>query len=280
MLCVICYLIVGFLGLCVGSFLNVLILRLPKNKKITGRSYCLYCKKKLRWYELVPVFSYIFLRGKCYSCKKKISLEYTLVEVLTALFFIFITWQISNLAMKQFSNEAMNLIFWFFFSSILIVIFFTDLKYYIVPDKIIFPAIGLAILYQIFNIFNFDFLAEDWFISGGKFQTFKPFLISLLTGFCASLFFFFLVLITKGKGMGFGDVKIAGFMGVLLSFPNIIVALALAFFSGSVVGLILVAMKKKTMKSEVPFGCFLAPSTFIAFFWGSQLISLYWRILL
>lgn len=270
------YIFVFLLGLCVGSFLNVLISRIPQKKKISGRSHCPKCKKKLRWYELVPVFSFLFLRGRCLHCKKPISWQYPLVELSTAIFFVLSFWQL--LARTNFQLSLMlliNFLFWIFFVSVLIVIFVSDIKYYIVPDKIIFPAIIVAFLYQIFKVFEANNLEPSL-----NPITLKPFFYALIAGFGAALFFFTLVVITKGKGMGLGDVKIAAFMGLLLSLPNIFVALLLAFFSGSVLGLILIALKKKNLKSEVPFGCFLAPATFITFFWGAKLISWYFSLII
>lgn len=273
------FLILFFLlGLCVGSFLNVIILRLPKGRKIRGRSQCPFCKKKLSFKELIPVLSFIFLKGKCSSCKKPISLQYPLIELFTGVSFSFIFWHFyQSFKIQPSSFYFLDFIFWLFFVSVLIVIFMTDLKFYIVPDKVIFPAIFGAIIYQLLRVFAIN----GWKIKNVlKASTWQPFFLALFSGFCASLFFLSLVILTKGKGMGLGDVKIAGFMGALLSFPNIIVALVLAFVVGSLVGLILIVLGKKTLKSEVPFGCFLAPATFVAFFWGQNLINFYWRIFL
>jgi prepilin signal peptidase PulO-like enzyme (type II secretory pathway) len=268
------------LGLCVGSFLNVLILRLPKKKKISGRSRCPYCKKKLSFKELIPVLSFVFLGGKCSSCKKPISLQYPLVELFTGLSFSFLFWQFYQSFKAQSSSPillTLDFLFWLIFASFLIVIFMTDLKFYIVPDKIIYPAIFFAILYQFLKVFAL----KNWQLKEVlKITSWQPFFISLFSGFCVSVFFLSLVILTKGKGMGLGDVKIGAFMGILLSYSNIIVALVLAFLSGSVVGLILIVLRKKTLKSEVPFGCFLAPATFVAFFWGQNLINFYWKLFL
>ena len=272
---IILYVFIFFLGLCVGSFLNVIILRVPRGKKIKGRSFCPHCKKKLNWYELIPFFSFIFLRGKCSSCKKSISLQYPVIELLTAIIFVLVSWQIIQKSLELNIVVAIDVFFWFLFSSFLIIIFTTDLKFYIVPDKVIYPAILVALFYQSFKLLELNNWQIIWSLEG-----LKPFLSAVLSGVGASLFFLFLVLMTKGKGMGLGDVKIAIFMGVLLSFPNIIVALFLAFLGGSMIGLILVALKKKNLKSEVPFGCFLAPATFVAFFWGSQLINWYYNLFL
>lgn len=251
-------------GLCIGSFLNVLIDRLPKGESILGHSYCPHCHKTLEWYELVPVLSFIFLRGKCSKCNKPISWQYPIIEILTGLLFLLI-FNFSTLLGINLSNgiNLQNLILLccqLLIVSCLVVIFMTDLKYMIVPDEIIYPAIGISIIYQVIN----------WQI--GKLSNWH---YPLIAGLGAALFFLFLILVTKGKGMGFGDVKIVAFMGFFLSFPNILVALCLAFFSGALVGIFLIAFRKKTMKSEIPFGCFLAPATLITLFFGGQIIEWY-----
>ncbi|MDD5552171.1 MAG: prepilin peptidase [Candidatus Pacebacteria bacterium] len=269
------YLFIFLLGLCVGSFLNVLILRLPKGKKAKGRSYCPKCKKKLRWHELIPLFSFIFLCGKCSRCKKPISFQYPLVEFLTGLFFVLNSWQIIKTSGVLNFETIIEILFWFFFLGVLIVIFSTDFKFFIVPDRVIYPAILVAFSYQVFKFFSLN----NWKPSF-TFGALRPVFTSVFAGAISALFFFSLILLTKGKGMGLGDVKIAAFMGILLSFPNIFVALFLAFFSGSVIGLILIILKRKKLKSEVPFGCFLAPATFIAFFWGTNLITFYYNLFL
>ncbi|MGB4254086.1 MAG: prepilin peptidase [Minisyncoccales bacterium] len=267
------YIFIFIFGLCVGSFLNVLIDRLPKGESIFGRSYCNHCHKTLEWYELVPVLSFIVLRGKCSKCKKPIPLQYPLVELATGglflLIFIFFTPFDVNLSnetiFSTFNFQNLLLLFCqLFIASCLIVIFMSDLKYMIVPDEIVYSGMVIALIYQFSN----------W-----KMGQLPEWHYPLLAGIGPALFFLFLILITKGKGMGFGDVKIAAFMGFFLSWPNILIALLLAFFSGALVGLILIATKKKGMKSEIPFGCFLAPATLIALFWGEELISWYMSII-
>lgn len=263
MLSLLCYFFLGLLGLCIGSFLNVLIDRLPKDEKISGRSYCPYCKKKLAWHELIPIFSFIFLKGKCSSCKKTISLQYPLVELATGILFSF-----TGYSLQFITWESQNFLVLFFLLclvSCLIVIFFTDLKYYIVPDEIIYFAIGTAFFYQIYQAYNTN--------------QFNNLINPFLSAIGAGIFFLSLVFLTKGKGMGLGDVKISAFMGIFLSFPKILVALFLAFSFGSMIGLILVLLKKKGLQSKVPLGCFLAPATFIAFFWGEKMVDWYLNIL-
>ena len=262
-----CCVLSGLLGLCIGSFLNVLIDRLPKKERITGRSYCPYCKKKLAWYELIPLFSFIFLGGKCSSCKKPISLQYPLVEFATGILFALTTCssssQLSTFNLQNFLVLCCLLLI----ISCLIVISVSDFKYYIVSDEIIYPAIFLALVYQIIS--NIQYLISD---SCNLLSTIQ---YPLLSALGAAAFFLLILLVTRGKGMGIGDVKISAFIGLFLSFPNILVALFLAFFSGSVIGLILVALKKKKLKSKLPLATFLAPATYIAFFWGERIIEWY-----
>jgi len=266
------YIFIFIFGLCIGSFLNVLIDRVPKGESIFGHSYCPHCHKTLKWYELVPILSFIFLKGKCSKCKKPISLQYPLIELTTGILFVFTTYEM--LLQRGITDEAFLGIIsplWFatigcllFIVSCLIVIFMSDLKYMIVPDEIVYSGIGVSFIYQFINWKSGQLL--DWK---------EP----LFSGIGAALFFLLLILLTKGKGMGFGDVKIAAFMGVFLSWPNILIALLLAFFSGALIGLILIAIKKKGMKSEIPFGCFLAPATFVSLFWGEALVNWYFNIL-
>ena len=152
-----------------------------------------------------------------------------------------------------------NLLFWFYIASVLIIIFVYDLKHYIIPDKVLFPAIAITFLYQIFT----------------KFDLIVNFLIAAVI---ASGFFLTIFLISKGRWMGFGDVKLAVLMGFLLGVPNVMAALFLAFFFGAIISLILLVFHKKKLKSEIPFGPFLILGTFLAMLWGQQIILWYFNI--
>lgn len=249
--------IIFIFGLLVGSFLNCVIYRLEEGKSfLKGRSFCPKCKHTLIWRDLVPVFSFAALLGKCRYCKTKISWQYPLVELATALLFL----TSYNLVGGDGSLSGIGAtIYLLIISSFLIVIFVFDLRNLIIPDAVIFPAIILAFLYDILflrlNISNF-----------------------LYSAFGAVLFFLAIFLISRGKWLGFGDVKLALFMGLVLGFPNILVAMFLAFFIGAIIGLGLIARKKKTLKSELPFGPFLITGTFLALFWGKELISWYFNL--
>ena len=256
------YILIFILGLVIGSFLNVVIFRLKKHESIfKKRSHCLFCKKQLSWYELIPLFSFIVLLGKCKKCKKHISWQYPLVEFFTGLIFVLIFHFLFS-----FFNDFIDfrfyisLAFWFIISSFLIIVFVYDLKHYLVADIIIYPAIIITFLYRIFQAFEFkDFDLLNY----------------LGAALIAGGFFLAIILISKGKWMGLGDVKIGFLMGLVLGLPLIFVALFLAFLIGAVISVILLILKKKKLKSEIPFGPFLVLATMISLFFGEFLINWY-----
>ncbi len=269
------YLSIFIFGLLVGSFLNCVIYRLETEKSfLKGRSFCPHCKTTLEWFDLIPVLSFFWLRGQCRYCGEKISWQYPLVELATALLFTQIfTFQIST-SNQIFIIQTLNIIYYLTIAAFLIIIFVYDLKHYIIPDKVIYPAIVIALIFILqFAIFNqFTFLSA---FGGEIFTEANIFQSSILSAFGAALFFLAVVLITKGKGMGIGDIKLAFLMGLILGWPNILVALFLAFFLGAVSGIFLILFKRKTMKSEVPFAPFLIIGLFLSLFFGDRIINWY-----
>jgi len=260
------YFFVFLFGLIVGSFLNCLIYRLESNKSfLFGRSFCPHCQHILSWSDLVPLLSFLILKGKCRYCQKKISWQYPLVELATGLLFSL------PFILTYFTYDRLpfmsSLIFYWIMSGFLIVIFVYDLKHYLIPDKIINPAIVLAFFY---NVFHSIFIVRN----------FKPFLESLGSAVGAGIFFLTFVLISRGKWMGEGDIKLAFLMGLILGWPKILISLFLAFFIGAIIGIGLIILAKKTLKSEIPFGPFLATGTFLAMFFGEKLIALFFNFLL
>ncbi|MBU4299044.1 prepilin peptidase [Patescibacteria group bacterium] len=257
------YFFIFLLGLTVGSFLNSIIERLSKNETfLSGRSYCPGCKHILNWQDLIPIFSFLILRGKCRYCSQKISWQYPLVELTAGILFVLIMnyeLRITNYELLNFET-ILNSLFLILTSCFLIIIFVYDLKHYIIPDKIVYPAIAAAL------IFNFEFLISKQFLI---------FNYLILSAVGSAAFFLFIVLISRGKWMGLGDVKLAFLMGLFLGWPKILVALFLAFFIGAIIGLGLIALGKKGLKSEVPFGPFLVSGTFIALFWGQEIVRWY-----
>ena len=255
------YIFIFFFGLTVGSFLNSIIYRLStgaphqllfKNEGGLSRSFCPHCQHQLSWQDLIPIFSFLILRGKCRYCQKPISWQYPLVELATGVIFL----SVFNI------HNIITTCFFFLVSCFLIIIFVYDLKYYLIPDKIIYPAIATALLYNV--LYSYFILRTSDFI-----------LNTIYAAFGAAIFFLSIVLISRGKWMGVGDIKLAFFMGLFLGFPNILVALFLAFFIGAIIGVGLIMTGKKALKSEVPFGPFLVAGTFMAMFWGENIINWY-----
>jgi len=237
------------LGLAVGSFLNVLIDRLPKDESvIKGRSYCERCKKPLRWYDLIPLVSFLLLKGKCRYCRSPISWYYPVVELTTGLLFLAVIFFIGGFTINIIT--IITIIYYLTIISGLIVIFFTDLKYGIIPDKIVFSSIIVSIAYLFIN--HQSLIINHFFAGIGAF-----------------LFFFLLYLVTRGRGMGFGDVKLAFFLGLFLGWPKVVVAFYIAFLTGAVVGCILILWgKKKFSGGTIPFGPFLVLGGIISLFWA------------
>jgi len=245
--------LVIFLGLAAGSFLNVVIYRLHVEKNfLKGRSYCPHCKHSLGIIDLVPIFSFIFLRGKCRYCQKKISWQYPLVEISTVLIYLLLYLKFG--LSKEF-------IVYLIYSSFLIIIFVYDLRYYLILDKVTIPAIIIAFLGGLF-VLNITFFSLIWGALG------------------AAVFFLLQLAISKGRWIGGGDIRMGFLMGVMLGWKGLIMALVLAYFIGALVGICLVVVKKKRMSSEIPFGTFLSLATVIVILYGDEIFNWYWYSLL
>ena len=263
------YLAIPLFGLVMGSFLSCIIYRLQTGESfLKGRSFCPHCRHELSWQDLIPIFSFLILKGRCRYCRKPISWQYPLVELATGIIFLLIVWNLEFGICLEFG--IWNLLFYLLISCFLIIIFVYDLKHYIIPDAVIYPAIAIAFLYQLFRMLNF----VNWNLFG-IWNVESGILRPISSAFLASLFFLAIVFLSQGKWMGLGDVKLAFLMGLFLGFPNILVALFLAFFIGAIIGIGLIISGKRTLKSEVPFGPFLITGTFIALFWGNQITNWY-----
>ncbi|MDP3093949.1 MAG: prepilin peptidase [bacterium] len=260
------YLFVFVLGLTIGSFLNCLIYRLETGQGfVSGRSFCPSCRHLLGWKDLIPVLSFILLKGRCRYCKKKISWQYPLVEILTGLIFLLI-FNFSAFA-QDFGGQAIfqfsNLVYLLVISSLLIVVFVFDLKHYLIPDEIIYSAIVVSGIWYLVSSIIFGLYTKYEILN------------TIYSSFGVALFFWLIHYLSQGRAMGFGDVKLAFLMGLLLGFPKILVALFFAFSTGAAIGLGLMVFKKKTLKSELPFGPFLAAGTLFALFLGTRVFNLY-----
>jgi len=266
------YLFIFLLGLCVGSFLNVVVYRetqeicdrdsdrdLRKHLPswIFGKSYCDNCKKKITWHDNIPLLSFLFLKGRCRFCGKKISLQYPLFEILTAVEFVWIYWLLTRLSFfgrwEGFYSLAL-LIYWFFIFSVSLAIALVDFKIGIIPDALLLPAIFASFL-RLFITGQWHFLA---------------------TAFLTSAFFLFLFLVTRGKGLGFGDVKLGFLIGLVLGWwQRALVAVFLAFLTGAAVGVTLILMGKKKRKEAIAFGPFLLGGMLAAKIWGDVIWEYY-----
>lgn len=245
-------LIIILFGLAWGSFLNVVIYRLPRGKSIIKpSSSCPHCGTKIRWYDNIPLISFLLLRGKCRACRKAISLVYPLVEILTAGSFLILYLNYS-LSTHFFASAI--------FTCGLIVLGFIDFQHQILPDHLTIPLFLLA---SIYGIFRSDFGLKQ--VLAGAF---------LGSGFLLMVYAIYF-LIKKKEGLGTGDIMLMLGIGAFLGIKGTILTLILATFAGALVGLLLLLGQKKGWQFALPFGSFLAPAAFVSLVWGNKIISWY-----
>lgn len=246
-------LIIFLFGLALGSFLNLLGGRLPRGEDVLfSRSHCDHCKKVLRWYELIPVISYLVQSGRCRRCHTPLSFTYPLVEIITGLGLTILYRQVGLISVPL-------LIFsWMIFAG-LVVITVSDWKYEIIPDSMI--------VLLILSAFGYRFLTNTLTVQ------------EVISATATALLFYLLWLATNGRGMGFGDVKLSLALGLLLGYPLIVVAVYCAFLTGAGSGVILILAGKKGLKSHISFGPFLIFGTLVALVWGERLLVIWQRLL-
>lgn len=240
-------------GLIIGSFLNVVVCRLNLAQSLLGRSNCPQCKNKINWYDNIPLLSFIILKAKCRNCQGKISWQYPLVEFFTGVVFLLVgKYFFSPLDIETWISTFYYLSIF----SLLLVIFVYDWNYMEIPMIVFWIATGFAVLFSIFSDW-LNFIPQLGIWNLGIFS-------GMVGGIAAFLFFFILVSVSKEKWMGMGDAYLAFLAGFVVGFPRIFLVLVLAFFIGSVCSIILLAMKKKTMKSQVPFAPFLVSAIILS----------------
>lgn len=259
------YLFIFFFGTFIGSFLNVLIDRPARGETVFwGSSHCEKCNHKLVWNDLIPLWSYIRLGGRCRYCRSPIPFWLPLVELATGLMFVLITCFFSPLSGELSLINIATLLHYYLVGSLLLVIFFSDLKYHLIYDSIVYLAIGVTLLYHLFCFFMPNVLPITHYA--------LPITNYLFSALLSAAFFSLLYAlgpkIFRQDTMGLGDVKLAFLMGLLLGYPKIIIALYLAFLTGALVGVILILVKKAERRSQIAFGPFLVGATFVVWFFG------------
>ncbi len=249
--------VVFLFGLVVGSFDNVAVYRIPEGMSLwSPRSFCPHCKSQIAWYDNIPVFSYVLLRGRCRRCGEAISLRYPLVELASGLLFL------SVFAKLGFGWRA-ELVPYLFLVTVLLVVSAIDLREQMIPNRVMYPSIplGLAAMGAVA-------LARS---DGGIF-------LRSLAGLAIGGVPLALLALLIPRGMGMGDAKLAAFTGIFLGYHQL-VAFFFAFLTGSLGGLAMIVAGKKSRKSRIPFGPFLALGALIALFWGRTLADLYLNLL-
>lgn len=279
------------LGTFVGSFLNVVSDRLQSGESIAlGRSHCDKCQRILGALDLVPILSFAFNKGKCRTCKHKLSYYYPISEILTGIMFI-----LAAILSGIFNEPAFTLqkIFSFVYLCLVfsayVIIFLSDLKYRIIPDRVVFPTLLIVLLFLLSNLViyiyssytylkNDDFgvyLLQTGFWTDQVLTRVTSLLVTLGTGFLIALFFFLLIVITKGKGMGGGDMKLSLLIGILHPFPFNIISIFMGFLTGATISVLLVLLSKKSIKDTIPFGPFMLLGSMLVLFFGQDFLTWY-----
>lgn len=240
------YIVFAVAGLIIGSFLNVVIYRIPRKLSLVRPgSHCPECKEKIKFYDNIPLLSYLVLKGRCRYCSARIPIKYPLIEIATAVFFI---------ANYVFFGLTFMTLLGTIFCCILIIVTMIDIEFRIIPNVLILPALVIGLLINIFLV------KEVWW---------KP------LAFSAGSFVFMLIIhLIYPKGMGLGDVKFSAVLGAFLS-QAVVVGLFIGFLFGSLFGLVMIIVKKRRLKQTIPFGPFLSLGSLFALFWGRYILKWY-----
>lgn len=267
---IIAYVLFTFvLGICFGSFINAYVYRKDKNISIKGRSFCPSCKKTLAWYDLIPVISYLTLTGKCRYCKKKISFQYPLVEILSGLSLVLLFWSFGI-----FFNNSQNYILFVkilllsLLSFVFVLVSVYDAKFKYVLSNFVYIGITASLVLNFIIYYQQDSLHKS-----DMMVYFSAIAIPVAV-------FYFLYKYSKEKWMGAGDVEVAALIGVFLDWPLTLISFYFSFFVASIYGLALIYLKKGKMKSAIPFVPFLISGIYFALAFGKIIITFYDKMFL
>lgn len=285
------YLILSFiLGIVAGSFVNAAVYRIHEGMTLfRDRSICPNCKKRLRWWDNVPLLSYLVLRGKCRDCKQKISLQYPIVELVSGILFAGSFYYFFGLGQMHYTTQdTFSLVVRFVFITILLILFLYDLWYMELPDKVVLVGIGIAAVADLIQI-GLAYLQARSFVDSsvlGKYladpNTFVytntmgvvvPLFFGLMAGLALALIFYVIVVLSKERAMGGGDIKLAVMLGLMLPWPYMISTIYVGFVLGAVVGVALVLLQRKKMHTLIPLAPFLITGVFASMFFGPQIMS-------
>ena len=243
--------IITLQGAVVGSFLNVCIRRIPAGESLVfPASHCPKCNHSIRFYDNIPIISFLLLRGRCRNCRESISLQYPLVELLTAIMALLLFWKF---------GLTLKFLFSFLFACVLIIITFIDLEHQIIPDVLTLPGIPVFFLAAVFAMGVSPLEAVLGVLIGGGI------LYAIAFGY---------ELITKREGMGGGDIKLLAMLGAFFGWKSLFFILLVSSFLGAIVGISVMLIKGKDMKYAVPFGPFLSLAALACIFWGDEFIRL------
>ncbi|MFH1759096.1 MAG: prepilin peptidase [Patescibacteria group bacterium] len=286
-------------GLSIGSFLNVVALRYRGAGRLFSfkkkRSHCPYCDKALAWYELIPLLSFVIQFGRCHHCDQRLSWQYPLGELLGGLVLLLPVYFYNYYDI--FHRALVGEIIWPYYVLIavwtlaalaMLLLTLIDWHLKIIPDQINLFLLSLGIVGAVIlsgtsvasgveRSHNLSFLENYAEIFGGPSSIWLNHLMAAAVGL---LFFGFIIVASRGRAMGVGDLKLAGALGLLLGWPDIILTIASSFVVGSLWGIYLLIFKSKTLKSTVPFGPFLVIGVFITIFFGHDLASWYFSLML
>lgn len=256
-------------GCFIGSFLNVLIWRLPQELKANGRSFCPHCKHKLGILDLVPVFSFLLFGGKCRYCKAKISWRYPVIELTTGILFALSWWLVLS---PTWFFDIVHFIIALklaFIVAVIIVVFVIDLEHYLILNKVVLPATLVILAFAL----GFDLLTGNLIaLNGALFNG----IVGAIAGF---LPFYILWWMSKGRWIGLGDAKYGLFLGAVFGFPFVFLVYFLSCFLGTIFALPLLATGKKHLSSKLPLGTFLSIAAILTLWFGVSMIGWYLQLL-
>lgn len=255
-------------GLVWGSFLNVVIYRTTHGSSpLSGRSMCPKCKKTISWKHNIPLISFFWLRGKCAHCGLRISWQYPVVEFLTGTLFLWWFWMGRGFFLLIGQPLAyVQPVFWLIIGMLMLVLFVADLRYSLIPDSVTISLFFLTLGYRLYLTHLGEMQSSDV-------------VRAIISGIVLTLFFYGLWSLTKGRGFGFGDVKLAPSLGLLLGWPKTLVAVFVAFILGAIVAVGLIVLNKKKMGQTIPFGPFLVIGCLMALLYGNQIWFWYWGLI-